>query len=195
MKSPVHLLRIVYTVHTDFHSRGTTCDAFDQEDDAYRHAATIAYANYATQRNFSASHKRRLRHLWQKEDYRGVVEHWGEVMADASDHFDYIYVEATEFRVRVHSGRRRWKHQAGTQNPSKEYLAGVPTLRRSALLGEESLRLYARRTGLTFEADTEAALTDLLADLRHFCDREGLDFEEYMLRALKNYLQEIDGKS
>jgi hypothetical protein len=57
------------------------------------------------------------------------------------------------------------------------------------------LRLYARRTGLTFEADTEAALTDLLADLRHFCDREGLDFEEYMLRALKNYLQEIDGKS
>lgn len=69
MKSPVHLLRIVYTVHTDFHSRGTTCDAFDQEDDAYRHAATIAYANFETQRNFSASHKRRLRHLWQKEDY------------------------------------------------------------------------------------------------------------------------------
>jgi hypothetical protein len=185
----------VYTVHTDFSSRVPTCDAYDQEDDAYRRAATFAYANFETQRNFEASHKRRLRHLWKKEDYRGVVEYWGAVMADAESHFDYIYVEETTFRVRVHSGRRRWKRKAGAQDPSKEYCAGVPTLRRSALLGEESLRLYARRTGLNFDGDTEAALSDLLTDLQHFCDREGLDYERYAARARNNYCREIDGET
>lgn len=196
MTSPAYLQRIVYTVHTAFSSRVPTCDAYDQEDDAYRRAAAFAYANFETQRNFEASHKRRLRHLWKKKDYRSVVEYWGAVMADAESHFDYIYVEETPFRVRVHSGRRRWKHKGGSQDPGKVYLAGVPTLRQSARYGEEALRLYAGRAGiLNFDGDTEAALSDLLTDLRHFCDREGLDYERYAARARNNYVRETDGET
>jgi hypothetical protein len=72
---------------------------------------------------------------------------------------------------------------------------GIPTLFRSARLGEESLRLYARRTGLDFDLDTEIALSDLLADLRHFCDREGFDYERYAARARNNYCREVDGET
>jgi hypothetical protein len=46
------------------------------------------------------------------------------------------------------------------------------------------------RTG----ADPEDAITDLLCDLAHYCDRNDLDFEAELRRAAMHYVEETDGE-
>lgn len=90
------LTKEVYVVHTDFHYRATEIlGSYDHAEDAYKAAATIAEAHYHDQRNFDDEQKATLARLWEARDYKGVVEHWGEVMSEASDHLDFIHVFET----------------------------------------------------------------------------------------------------
>jgi hypothetical protein len=50
------------------------------------------------------------------------------------------------------------------------------------------LREFQRLTG----ADTEDAVSDLLADLLHWCDRHGQDFDTELRRARNHYDIETD---
>jgi hypothetical protein len=59
---------------------------------------------------------------------------------------------------------------------------------------EQALAEFSRITGLDFiEPDAPErveAVTDLLADLMHWCDGEGLDFEHVLLNARHHYAAE-----
>lgn len=187
-----YIRRTVYAVKTDYHNSGEDVSFYNHEEDAIYKAAQLCHALYADQRNFEEADKAKHRELWAVRDYKGVLEHWGEVMSEAMDHQDYIQVVEAHSRVRL-SLRGAWGYQAGAQDPFKVYLKGVPTLRRSATLGEEAVRLYADRTGITFEGDEETAIADLLADLRHLCNRDGLRFEELVERSQSYYSEEING--
>lgn len=87
---------------------------------------------------------------------------------------------------------RPWITQAGTQNPDEEMGSGM-TLRRHAEFGDAALQAYAVRTGLTLPGEYEEAVSDLIGDVQHLCDREGLDFEELIDRAGRRYNEEIEG--
>lgn len=57
-----------------------------------------------------------------------------------------------------------------------------------------ALKAHATHDGQSPEAmedDTRDLLADLLADARHFCDREGLAFHELDGRAHRNYSAEV----
>ena len=53
-----------------------------------------------------------------------------------------------------------------------------------------ALGTFMDRTG----ADPEDAITDLLCDLAHYCDRNDLDFEAELHRAAMHYTEETDGE-
>ena len=185
--------RTVFTVYTDYHDASQEMWHYDRSRDAYRDAAQLAHDLHNDQRNFREEDKAHHLELWAAKDYKGVIEHWGEVMSQGTDHLDFIRVTKTTLRVRL-SSTGKWKHKAGKQNPEEIYCQGVPTLRRSSVLAEEALRLYAKRTGLSYGGDSEAAASDLLTDLMHLCDREGLTFEDLLSDARNNHTHEIDGR-
>ncbi len=54
-----------------------------------------------------------------------------------------------------------------------------------------ALAAFRRQTG----ADAEDALSDLLADLMHWCDRSGLSFVDELRRALGHYEEEAPADS
>ena len=56
----------------------------------------------------------------------------------------------------------------------------------AATRAEVSLDLYIE-SGVS---DEESALRDLLTDLRHYCDREGLDFAAEDRQAYQGYVME-----
>ena len=55
-------------------------------------------------------------------------------------------------------------------------------------LADRTLRVFMQYSG----CDGETALTDLLADLMHWCDEQGLDFETELNRADEHYTHEIE---
>jgi hypothetical protein len=61
----------------------------------------------------------------------------------------------------------------------------MPTNRHRADRIDRFLSHYA-------DADASAALTDLLADARHWCDRNGEDFAELDRIAYQHYIAELD---
>lgn len=52
-----------------------------------------------------------------------------------------------------------------------------------ALWAEDALAAFMASTG----TDEDDAVADLLADLMHYCDFNGLDFEAELARAERNY--------
>lgn len=52
------------------------------------------------------------------------------------------------------------------------------------------LELYAGITGLGSPELDDAIVSDLLADLRHWCDKRQWDFAQLDHRAYRNYLSE-----
>ncbi len=56
-----------------------------------------------------------------------------------------------------------------------------------AARAERLVRHYSRTPGFSGKADWEADITDLLADLRHFCARGRLDFDEMVQRSRHHY--------
>lgn len=58
----------------------------------------------------------------------------------------------------------------------------MPNNRNRAQWAETALRAFARQTGqLTggdWEYDRESVITDLIADLMHYCEAKGIDFDE-----------------
>jgi hypothetical protein len=88
----------------------------------------------------------------------------------------------------------KWIHKAGTASPD-------------AVFHGESLRTKADRVDARIkdysygdvpkrrrERDIESDIADLLGDLLHLCDKEGLDFEKLSKRALNYYKAEINGE-
>ena len=59
-----------------------------------------------------------------------------------------------------------------------------------ASLADAAVVPYLERTG----SGRDVVLTDLLADLMHWADREGLTFSEHEQRAYFHYLAEIGGE-
>lgn len=51
---------------------------------------------------------------------------------------------------------------------------------------QEALAVFMARTG----TDAEDAVSDFLADLRHFCDRSGVDYNHAQNRAQAHYEEE-----
>jgi len=93
------------------------------------------------------------------------------------------------------NNEREWKRQAGALGPDEEPGYGPPTLRQKAAFADAALGPYAEVTGLGYpEPEMSEAITDLLSDLRHLCDREGLDFATLDDRAQRHYEDEIDGE-
>jgi hypothetical protein len=55
---------------------------------------------------------------------------------------------------------------------------------------EAALAEFQKRT----RCDRQDAISDLLADLMHLCDRTGEDFYQLLIFADGNYVEECDGK-
>jgi hypothetical protein len=111
-----YLKRWVWTVHTDFDNTGDQFSQYDREEDAYFKGACCAIDSIDGQHNFDKKEKKRLRKLWKKKDYKGVVAYWGEIMSESFDHLDFISVEKTRLRVRLEP-KAPWEHKAGKQDP------------------------------------------------------------------------------
>ena len=58
---------------------------------------------------------------------------------------------------------------------------------RRAMRAERTVRHYSRTPGFRGKADWEADITDLFTDLRHFCARGRLDFDEMVQRSRHHY--------
>lgn len=86
-----------------------------------------------------------------------------------------------------------WHTIAGNRHPDDTSLDGGPTLRRCAELAEHALALFASETGLNLAADRDAAIMDLLTDIRHYCDKEGLSYDKLNETAQEHYAEEVDG--
>jgi hypothetical protein len=63
------------------------------------------------------------------------------------------------------------------------------TRRTKAQRGDEALAPYLETD------DPSTAVTDLLSDLRHYCDREKVDFGWADEVAHRNYLSELEGEA
>ena len=59
---------------------------------------------------------------------------------------------------------------------------------------ERTVRHYSRVPGYRGEPDHEADVSDLLTDLRHFCARVGLDFDELYEASSPHYEAERKGQ-
>lgn len=69
---------------------------------------------------------------------------------------------------------------------------------KRAAWGLEAVETYAARTGLDISPSAdgvETAISDLLADLHHVADREGLDFADMVERARNHYEAETAEES
>jgi hypothetical protein len=64
-----------------------------------------------------------------------------------------------------------------------------PLNAKRAKRAETVLRAYERWNRNDYEPETAAV--DVIADLMHFADREGLDFDELFNRAQRHYLNEV----
>lgn len=85
-----------------------------------------------------------------------------------------------------------WKSQAGTHPPSLpvgDYYSLVHTTERvdSALKAYEEYDQVDHGKGACI-------VTDILSDLRHWCDREGVDFDVCLSGSLDIYKREINGQ-
>ena len=63
-----------------------------------------------------------------------------------------------------------------------------------AARAEKVVKHYSRVPGYEGEADWMADVTDLLADLRHFCQAHGLDFDELDGLAERHFEAEMAGE-
>lgn len=55
-----------------------------------------------------------------------------------------------------------------------------------------AVRAFATETGLDASGDeTETAVADLLANLMHLCDKEGIDFDVALMRGRSHYREEL----
>lgn len=54
----------------------------------------------------------------------------------------------------------------------------------------QALETFAATTGLNMDGETPEAIGDLLANIMHFCDRNGLDFDERLANARFHYDEE-----
>jgi hypothetical protein len=67
----------------------------------------------------------------------------------------------------------------------------IPTTKDCAGYALHAVEAFASKTGLEIETDgLETAVSDLLADLMHLCDKEDLDFETCVARAEGHYHEE-----
>lgn len=83
----------------------------------------------------------------------------------------------------------RFDHRAprGTQDRSRD-----PRNDHQARRADAALNLYVN--GLEAADDKGVAVRELLADLRHWCDRNGMDYADEDRRAYQHYLAELFGK-
>lgn len=75
-----------------------------------------------------------------------------------------------------------WKHQAGDIGPDEE-TEGL-TMRQRAESAEKVVKGYV-------DDDLETCMKDLVTDIMHLCDREGIDGQDLLDRAYRMYLIEI----
>ena len=81
---------------------------------------------------------------------------------------------------------KRFKFNAGKIDPDDP---GSPTNGARAAHAEAALSAFLASTGEARRID-EDAVGDLLADLLHYCDREGFDGRELIDRAQRNWRYE-----
>jgi len=85
-----------------------------------------------------------------------------------------------------------WARMAGSQHPYESSKNSDSTLRSMAGRGQKILGRYQKMINGE-EADYESALADVLTDLRHFCDMEGLDFAAALDSSENHYGDEVNG--
>ncbi|MCL4413263.1 MAG: hypothetical protein M1522_00720 [Actinobacteria bacterium] len=122
--------------------------------------------------------------VWIDQD--GTAYHWGGGMTGV-DHdldADHVAVPDTDdddllaFLTRTKAARNG---DAGT---------GELDNTGRAASGAEALSAFAKRTGETGE-DGETVLSDLICDLGHWADRNGVSFGEALRRGLRHYAFEV----
>jgi len=65
-----------------------------------------------------------------------------------------------------------------------------------AKFAEVAVKAYAEKTGLASpDEDEETKVSDLVADLMHYCDRTGVDWSTVMYRAHRHYGEEVKEQS
>ena len=68
----------------------------------------------------------------------------------------------------------------------------TPTNEDRANWANESIQLFARNVGLDRSGDDdETAFKDLLADMRHWCDQRGIDFDALAEGSREGYEEEV----
>lgn len=60
-------------------------------------------------------------------------------------------------------------------------------------LADESLALFAINADMNMLAEAPEVVGDLLADIMHWCDRYGVNFEERLANARMHYDAEVNG--
>lgn len=69
------------------------------------------------------------------------------------------------------------------------------TTTRKAELAAKTLEAYEQVVGGKYEGELpETRVSDLLADLRHYCDQEGIDWSEVERLADYHYSAEVRGE-
>lgn len=69
----------------------------------------------------------------------------------------------------------------------------LPTNLDRSTWADAALDAYARLTRtIPEDSDTEELVRDLLTDLMHLCDRDGVDFAQELEYARGNYQEEMD---
>lgn len=71
----------------------------------------------------------------------------------------------------------------------------MPTNDERADWAKDSCRLYADVTGLNLEDEVDVAISDLIASLLHYADREGLCPDTLVARAQMHYEHEAAEES
>ena len=66
-----------------------------------------------------------------------------------------------------------------------------PTNEDRASWADESIQLFARNTGMADSEDEETAFKDLLADMRHWCSKRGIDFDAHANGSREVFYEEV----
>jgi hypothetical protein len=76
--------------------------------------------------------------------------------------------------------------------PIEDIIAIVSNLERANIAGE-AVGLLVTKTGISGE-DSETQVSDLLANLMHYCDVNDVDFQSALARGADNYQSELEGE-
>lgn len=85
-----------------------------------------------------------------------------------------------------------WRHRAGTHGPTLPVGDHYSLMHLSERI-DAALKAYEEHDQVD-HGKGACIVTDILSDLRHWCDREGVDFDVCLSGSLDIYKREINGQ-